>query len=103
MEIKPILVAVGLGALIMMAAVHAKQLVNLRLKSAVAGVEVTLPTQNGVGVVFEGDAPVWADEAIAVMAELEQWRGKAFNQNLRVAFQPQSDEGGAGWFLLLRE
>ncbi|MDJ0703539.1 MAG: hypothetical protein QNJ46_09685 [Leptolyngbyaceae cyanobacterium MO_188.B28] len=91
-------VALGVGALVVMATVYAKQTVNMHSGAAITLLEETLPTQNGVGVVFEGAVPAWAEDAIAVMAKLEQWRGKAFTQNLQVTFQLQGDEGVAGWY-----
>lgn len=49
-------------------------------------------------ITFEGDAPAWADSASSVMAELEQWRGLSFKENLEVTFQPQDDPSLNGWY-----
>ena len=49
-------------------------------------------------ITFEGDPPVWADSASSVMAELEQWRGLNFRENLQVTFQPQDDPTLNGWY-----
>ncbi|MEM9163423.1 MAG: hypothetical protein AAGC54_10175 [Cyanobacteria bacterium P01_F01_bin.4] len=54
--------------------------------------------QNQVQVVFEGEAPAWARDAIAIMAELEQWRGLPFTTDLQVAFQPRTDPRLNGWY-----
>jgi len=49
-------------------------------------------------VTFQGETPAWADDAAAVMAELEDWRGKSFTDNLQVTFQPQDEPGLNGWY-----
>ncbi|MEO1400930.1 MAG: hypothetical protein AAFV72_06690 [Cyanobacteria bacterium J06635_1] len=54
--------------------------------------------QNQVQVVFEGETPAWAGDAISIMAELEQWRGLPFTTDLQVAFQPRTDPRLNGWY-----
>ena len=49
-------------------------------------------------ITFEGDTPSWAESASSVMAELEQWRGLDFKENLQVTFQPQDDPRLNGWY-----
>lgn len=49
-------------------------------------------------VTFQGETPLWAKDAAAVMAALAEWRGKSFTENLQVTFQPQDDPGLNGWY-----
>lgn len=49
-------------------------------------------------ITFAGDPPPWSDSASSVMAELEQWRGLPFKENLQVTFQPQDDPRLNGWY-----
>ena len=51
-----------------------------------------------IRVAFQGKMPPWAEDASAVMAELENWRGKSFSKNLQVTFQPQDEPGLNGWY-----
>jgi hypothetical protein len=60
--------------------------------------QVKEQTQNNVSVVFDGKTPTWGNEAIAIMAELEKWRNKAFTQNLQVEFKEEAKDGLAGWY-----
>lgn len=55
-------------------------------------------TRNRVAVVFDGERPAWSNEAIAVMADLEKWRGKEFTRDLQVNFRKQDNPGLAGWY-----
>ena len=57
--------------------------------AAIAQPSETL-TQNQIQITFEGTVPPWANTATAVMAELEQWRGLPFTENLQVTFQAQA-------------
>ncbi|MEM9806481.1 MAG: hypothetical protein AAF959_14490 [Cyanobacteria bacterium P01_D01_bin.56] len=49
-------------------------------------------------ITFAGDPPPWSESASSVMAELEQWRGLSFKENLQVTFQPQDDPRLNGWY-----
>ncbi|MEM8805356.1 MAG: hypothetical protein AAGF01_04925 [Cyanobacteria bacterium P01_G01_bin.38] len=69
----------------------AKDLMSPEAIAATAG-------QNQVQVVFEGDTPAWAEDAITIMGELEQWRGLPFTTDLQVAFQPRTDPRLNGWY-----
>lgn len=65
---------------------------------SLARAETLSPTQNGVGIVFQSEPPVWAADAANVMAALERWRGKAFVRDLHVTFAPARDDGLKGWY-----
>ncbi|MEO0455802.1 MAG: hypothetical protein AAF152_04365 [Cyanobacteria bacterium P01_A01_bin.114] len=60
--------------------------------------EAVAAGENQVQVVFEGEEPVWAGDAIAIMTELEQWRGLPFTNDVRVSFQPRTDPRLNGWY-----
>ena len=62
--------------------------------------EIAQPPQNSTEtrVTFKGETPPWADDAAAVMTELENWRGKSFSETLQVTFQPQDEPDLNGWY-----
>jgi hypothetical protein len=53
-----------------------------RWSNAGINADIIAQTQPTPGITFEGDVPTWADDATAIMAELEQWRGRSFIEPL---------------------
>ncbi|MEM6252780.1 MAG: hypothetical protein AAF821_07650 [Cyanobacteria bacterium P01_D01_bin.156] len=49
-------------------------------------------------ITFAGEPPSWAESASDVMAELEQWRGLPFKNDLEVTFAPQDNPRLNGWY-----
>ena len=58
----------------------------------------TAPSAATPRITFVGDPPTWAETATATMAELEQWRGLPFKDNLEITFQPQDNPRLNGWY-----
>ena len=56
-------------------------------RASQVGLKFTTPTR-----------PDWAQDAEAIMAELEQWRGKQFKQNLVIHIKPREEGEPAGWY-----
>ena len=96
MKIKSLILLTSLGGFILMVAVNIRQSGKIYPAPAIGQTNGHLLTQNGVGVAFAGEVPTWADEVVTIMAKLEQWRGKAFSQDLQVTFLSDADHDVAG-------
>lgn len=71
---------------------------GLSIVSCTTTIKASTPAATQPRITFEGDTPPWAESASAVMAELEQWRGLGFKENLQVTFQHQDDPNLNGWY-----